>query len=622
MKILKLITVWGVCTILFLGSSCQLQTAEELPPPNIVWIVSEDNSKHYLKLFDKNGIETPNIAALAAQGIQFNRVFSNGAVCSVARSAIISGCYGPRTGTQFHRKLKQVPMPDSLMMFPFYLRKAGYYTANNAKEDYNFIKGNGVWDESSKQAHYGNRTEGQPFMYVHNIETTHESRLHFTEEDRQTPTTTDANSFEVQPKHPNTELFKYTNAYYRDKIQEMDTEVGEVVNALKEDGLLDNTFIFYYGDHGGVLPGSKGYLYETGLHVPMVVYVPEKYKHLAPLPKGSATNGFVSFIDLAPTVLHLVGIEVPEQMDGKPFLGEGISEQTLTLRDEAYGYADRFDEKYDQVRSVRKGRYKYIRNYQPFNFDGLMNNYRYRQLAYQEWKSLYLEGALNEAQSAFFEPRPAEQLFDIESDPFETNNLAGDPQYEDTLQSLRNKLNNWVTAMPDLSFYPEHYLVAHAFDNPVSFGKQHQAAIMRYRDLADLSLQSFEQAEGRLKESLKSSDPWERYWALIVCSSFGEAAREVVPMARSIASEDTELINRVRAAEFMGIIRAENPVKVMTQALYASEDPVESLLIFNSIALMGSPDHGYDFDLQLEKIPEKVREDSEVSRRVEYMTAL
>ena len=291
--------------------SCQTKQKEELPP-NIVWITSEDNSKHYLKLFDENGIPTPNIESLAKEGLIFNRAFSNAPVCSVARSAIISGCYGPRIGSQFHRKMAVVPMPDSLKMFPAYLRQAGYYTTNNSKEDYNIIKSEGVWDESSKKASWKNRGENQPFFHVFNIGVSHESSMHFNAQDMGTiATETDLNSFKIQPNHPNTALFKYTNALYRDKIREMDRKVGEIIQDLKEEGRLDDTFIFYYGDHGGVLPGSKGYLYETGLHVPMVVHIPKKYRHLVSNQVGSTINGFVSFIDLGPTVLNLAGIDIP-----------------------------------------------------------------------------------------------------------------------------------------------------------------------------------------------------------------------------------------------------------------------------------------------------------------------
>lgn len=602
--------------------SCQTKQKEELPP-NIVWITSEDNSKHYLKLFDKNGIPTPNIESLAKEGLIFNRAFSNAPVCSVARSAIISGCYGPRIGSQFHRKMAVVPMPDSIKMFPVYLRQAGYYTTNNSKEDYNIIKSEGVWDESSKKASWKNRGKNQPFFHVFNIGVSHESSMHFNARDMDTiATVTDLNSFKIQPNHPNTALFKYTNALYRDKIREMDRKVGEIIQHLKEEGRLDDTFIFYYGDHGGVLPGSKGYLYEAGLHVPMVVHIPKKYRHLVGNQVGSTVNGFISFIDLGPTVLNLAGIDIPKEMDGTAFLGKDIDPKELNSRDETYSYADRFDEKYDMVRAVRKGNYKYIRNYQPFNYDGLMNNYRYKQMAYQEWQTLYTDGKLNELQSAFFNQRAPEMLFDIDADPFETKNLADDPAYATTLSTMREKLTTWVKEMPDLSFYPEHYLIENAFKNPVEFGKKHKEEIRKYINITDLNLLNFDDAKNSLVTALNSSDPWERYWAIIACSTFGPKAIGMESRIREIASTDPELINKVRAAEFLGIVKKLDPSDVITNSLYASKKPSEALLILNSIVLMESGNYNYIFDIQLDKIAKVVAEDSEVVSRLKYLKIL
>ncbi len=605
------------CCLLFLGCS---QEIPKTPPPNIVWITSEDNSIHYLKLFHPDGVETPNIQQLASQGIVFRNAYSNAPVCSVARSALISGCFGPRTGSQFHRKIQQVPLPGDLKMFPAYLRNAGYYTANNSKEDYNFYKGEDVWDESSKKASYRHRESGQPFFYVHNFTISHESSLHFNAEQMDTTSTvTPYNTFRVFPNHPDTDLFRYTNAYYRDKIREMDRKVGEVMDQLKEDGLLDNTIIFYFGDHGGVLPGSKGYLYETGLHVPLVVYVPPVYRELAGITGTSEINGLVSFVDFGPTVLRLAGVEVPMQMDGQPFMGPGVTVEDLNQRNTAFSYADRFDEKYDLVRAVRKGRYKYIRNYQPFNFDGLMNNYRYKMLAYQQWDSLYRAGVLNPVQAMFFKTRPPEMLFDLEQDPFETKNLAADPNYQQTLIELRSLLTHWIGSMPDLSFYPEHYLIRHALEDPVGFGQSHQESIVKYGEIADLSLEPFEQVKTTLTHSLESSDPWERYWALITCSVFAEQASGFRETISRLSMQDEELINRVRAAEYLGLTGLGDPVEVMTSALYASRQPAEALLILNSMVLMGSENYQYEFDIERESINRLVAENDEVSRRLLFL---
>lgn len=609
-----------VLLMVVLFFSCK-QDAIKLPPPNIVWIVSEDNSMHYLKMFNENGVETPNLESLAADGLVYTHAFSNAAVCSAARSTIISGLYGPHSASHYHRRIEKISMPQGIKMFPAYLKKAGYYTTNNSKEDYNIIKSNDVWDDSSKKASWRNRAEGQPFFHVYNSAITHEGVLHFNKETFENKkTSTPLESFQVQPNHPNTELFKYTNAVYRDKIIEMDTRMGKVINQLKEDGLYDTTFIFYYGDHGGALPGSKGYLYETGLHVPMIVHVPEKYKHLVNNKLGSKVNGFVSFVDLAPTVLNLAGIEIPKELDGKPFLGENITAEEINKRDETFSYADRFDEKYDMVRAIRKGKYKYIRNYQPFNYDGLMNDYRYKQLAYKEWAALYKEGKLNEIQAQFFKPKKVEMLFNVEKDPFETNNLAENKEFEEVLLQLRNNLNNYLLKMPDLSFYPEHFLINNAFENSVKFGQEHKEAISNYIKIADLSLSNFEDVEDKIEIALNSKDPWERYWGIIVCSNFGEKATKFSLKIKEIAESDAEPINKVRALEYIGLFLNENTLGKMAQVLYKSNDTAEALLILNTMVLLTDNEFDYKEHYNFELLSKNITDNQNVKNRIQYLT--
>ncbi|MDX1285405.1 MAG: sulfatase, partial [Draconibacterium sp.] len=598
-------------------------TKESIPEqPNIVWITSEDNSKHYMKLFDENGVATPNIETLAEQGVIFTRAFSNAPVCSAARSTLISGCYGPRIASHYHRRLKRVPMPTGVEMYPAYLKKAGYYTTNNSKEDYNIIKADNVWDESSKNATWRNRAEGQPFFHIQNFTTTHESRLFFTDEDVMgKDTLTNRNDCFVFPTHPNTEVFRYTNARYRDKIITLDNQVGEVLAELEKDGLMDNTFVFYYADHGGVLPGSKGYIMEVGLHVPLVVYIPQKYKHLVNLEAGTQNNAFVSFIDFGATILNLAGIEIPEGIDGKPFLGKDVSNEELSQRNITYGYADRFDEKYDMVRSVRVDNFKYVRNYQPFNFDGLWNNYRYKQTGYREWYDLYKNGELNQAQAQFFKTKKPEALYDLENDPFETNNLATNPEFKEKLVEMRSELDTWIKGMPDLSFYPEHHLINNAFENPVAFGQIHKADINKYIEIANLELLDFDMAKTKIEAALNSDDAWERYWGIIACSCFEKEAVEFKPIITSLAKSDEELINRVRAAEFLGITKFADPTGLISDVIYESTDAVESLLILNTVVLL-QDGYGYSFDISNDKLKEVVRNDSQVQRRLEYLKVI
>lgn len=590
--------------------------------PNFVWLISEDNAKHFMKLFDATGPATPNIEKLAAHGLAFDRAFSNAPVCSVARSSLVTCCYAPRIGTQFHRREKLVPMPEGLSMFPACLRAAGYYTTNNRKEDYNAVKTADVWDESSGKATWRNRRPGQPFFHQQSsYNVTHESSLHFPPAQMATPTETDPGSVTVPPFHPDTPTFRYTYARYHDRIRQLDEQIGATVAQLEADGLLEDTFIFYFGDNGGVLPGSKGYLWERGLHVPLVVRVPAKWKHLIDAPLGTRVHGFVEFVDFGPTLLRLAGIDIPAGFDGRPFLGPGVRRADVNARDETFGYADRFDEKYDLVRTLRKGNLKYMRSYQPFNFDGLQNDYRYKMLAYAEWRELYKAGKLTPLQGRFFEPRPAEALYDLASDPDETRNLAGDPKYAAALADMRTRLTARIKAMPDLSFIPESTLVDQAFDNPVAFGQVHKQEIARLVDLADLELVPFAKAKSRIAAALASQNPWQRYWALIVCSSHGRAAEEFFPTAKKLAAEDPELLVRCRAAELLALCGADDPRPTIRDCLLKSQSPVEANLILNTAVLLQDGRPGYRFDLPRNAIlgdrpPDKTRY---VSERLDYL---
>ena len=607
--------------ILALSSTASLwaQAAER---PNIVWLVTEDNSTYFSQLYAEEGAAMPNVERLARQGIIFERAFSQAAVCSVARSTIISGCYAPRIGAQYHRREKLAPMPEGLEMFPAYLRKAGYYTTNNSKEDYNLIKSDGVWDESSREAGYRDRAAGQPFFHVQNFGITHEGQLHFPLEDvGRKPTHIAPEQISPFPYHPDTEIFRYTYARYLDLHQQADEAIGQFLEQLEAEGLMEDTFIFYYGDHGGVLPRSKGYIYDSGLHVPMVVYVPEKWRHLVPFPPGSRTQAFVQFADLGPTVLRLAGLEVPEQMDGRPFLGAELTYRDWTERKTSFSYADRFDEKYDLVRAIRKGKYKYIRNYQPFNVDALFNFYRYKMGAYQEWWDLYQKDQLRPAQQQFFEPRTAEALYDLETDPHEIHNLAGDPNYRNILLDLRGALQTQIRTMPDLSFFPEPFFLENGINNPVQFGQENRARIAQLLAVADLSLLPFAEAKKPLKKALRSDDPWQRYWALIVCSSFAEKARPFYRKANKMAQGDPENLVRMRAIEFLALSGQEVHPDQFVRLIEASNSKTEANLMLNTVALLKMQRPELEISIPREAVPADwiARENDLVNRRLEFI---
>ena len=431
--------------------------------PNFLWISLEDTSPRFGCYGDQIA-RTPNIDRLAAGGCIYPNAFSVAGVCAPSRAAIITGMYPTSIGAHHVRTSTSndntdgMPTPyeccppPHVKCFTEYLRAAGYFCTNNAKTDYNFVHNiKELWDSSSRKASWRNRPKkDMPFFHMQSFAQSHESSLHFPQRvlDNE-KTQNDRAKVKLAPYFPDTPTFRYTHARYLDRMQVIDQQVGGVVKKLEEDGLLEDTFIFYFGDHGGVLPRGKGYAYESGLHVPLVVRIPANFKHLVDHKRGSRTDGFVSFIDFGPTVLHLAGLKPNSLTDGKAFLGKGISAQDLAGRDETFGYADRFDEKYDLVRFMRKGKYTYIRNLQGFYPDALQNNYRYRMLAYTEWREHFKAGRLNAAQSQFHRRRPAEQLFDVEADPHEVNNLANDPKYIQLLEKYKSILKDHQKSMGD-----------------------------------------------------------------------------------------------------------------------------------------------------------------------------
>ena len=592
------------------------EAAEPAKRPNFVFILSEDNSVHYLRLYgNKLGI-TPNIERLAAEGLTFNHAFSAAPVCSVARTTLATAMHAPRVGFQYHRKSALATLPPGVKPWSQVLREHGYYATNNAKTDYNFkVEMKQAWDMSSNKATWRKRpNKAMPFFHMQSFADSHESRLHFPLKQMETPTKTSPDDVVLQPYFPDTPIMRYTKARYYDRMGIIDGHVGRIVSQLKEDGLLENTFVFYFGDHGGVMPRSKGYAYESGLHVPLVVRIPENFKHLVDHKRGARTDGFVSFIDFGPTVLNLAGIAPHKEIDGRAFLGEGATAVDLATRDEVFGHADRFDEKFDMVRTYRKGSWKYIRNYQAYYADGLQNNYRYRQLAYDNWRDLYRVDRLNPVQRQFFERRPVEQLFNLATDPHEVNNLAANPAQAKRLADMRRLLRDKMKSINDLSFYPENRMVTAALEDGVAFGRKNAKQVSRLSDLADLALQPFGEVQAPLGQALKSKGVLRRYWALKVCANFGDEAKPLAKAAEPLL-KDKNLMVRVRAAEFLGSIKAVDPMPTLYGVVNTAETEQALMIAFNTIVFLRDQ-IGHEYD------PSKVKlkfDKGEVYRRVQYL---
>ncbi|NOZ56550.1 MAG: sulfatase, partial [Calditrichaeota bacterium] len=444
-------TSLGVGTAtLSLGALARNLTAGE-ERPNILWIVSEDNDP-FLGCYSDPNATTPNIDRLAREGVAYDNVVSNAPVCAPARFSIITGTYAPRMGTMHMRSKFRIP--GEFRFFPQYLREAGYYCTNNAKEDYNTPKPDGVWDESSPKAHYKNRKPGQPFFAVFNISLSHEHMIHFHELKDPDQLEHKPEDMILPPYHPDLPDIRLCWANYYDAVTAMDRRVGELLRELEEAGLAEDTIVFYYSDNGGVLPRSKRFLYESGTHVPMVIRFPRKYQHLAPAPPGGRVKELVQFVDLAPTVLSLAGLRKPPQMQGRAFLGPYREPEPEFV----FCYRDRMDERYDMMRSVRDRQFLYIRNYYPHLIYGQHIWYLWRSPATRAWERAYREGRCNEVQSRFWQPKPVEELYDVQADPHNVRNLADDPEYAPVLKRMREALRKWVRENRDAGFLPEGWM--------------------------------------------------------------------------------------------------------------------------------------------------------------------
>ena len=348
--------------------------------PNILWITAEDMSPT-LGCFGDEYATTPNIDRLAEESVRYTRAFATAPVCSPSRSCLITGCYATSLGTQQMRSA--FPLPDAIRGFPAYLREVGYYTSNNFKTDYNTSSADRViaesWNESSATAHWRKQKSRspneakKPFFSVFNIMTSHQSRSMVWTQSRfrsevqsklSQAAVHDPDKAPIPPYYPDTTVTRRIVARYYDCVTAMDQQVGELLHQLDEDGLSDNTIVFFYSDHGSGIPRHKRLLHDSGMHVPLLVRFPKKWQHLAPKKPGKSTDRLVSFVDFAPTVLKLAGIKPKSYMQGTAFLGEGASAKDAQ-RDYVFGHRDRIDEVIDLSRSVRDKRFLYIRNYMP-----------------------------------------------------------------------------------------------------------------------------------------------------------------------------------------------------------------------------------------------------------------
>jgi uncharacterized sulfatase len=510
--------------------------------PNILWLSVEDMGPH-VGAYGYPHVETPNLDALAERALRYTAAWSSAPVCAPARTTIISGISAVSIGGQHHRS--GVSLPDDFQMFPQYLQTAGYYSTNNAKEDYNLRKPGKVWDESSRQAHYRNRENDQPFFAVFNNHDPHESRIHgHRDEVKEIP-----EDFSVPDHHPDIPEMRRDWETYHRRIAEMDDWLGRKLAELEEAGLREETIVFFWGDHGSPLPRHKRWPYQSGLHVPLLVYVPSKYHYLAPddYSPGTATDRLVGFEDLGPTVLSLAGLEPPGHMHGRPFMGKYETDR----RDYLFGFSGRMDERFDMVRTVRDERYQYIRNYMPHRVYGQYLEYMFRTPTPGAWKSLYEAGRLNPPLTFFWERKPPEELYDIENDPDQVHNLAYAPGHQEIRKKLRRALREHILEIRDTGFLPEAQVHHRSQeDSPYTMAHdRNRYPLRRIYETAELAANYNPDDVPELARRLSADDSAVRYWAAMGLLIRGQHAgwphRE--KLSRMMSDDDPSV--RVVAAE-------------------------------------------------------------------------
>jgi N-sulfoglucosamine sulfohydrolase len=532
--------------------------------PNILWITCEDISPILGCYGDKVAI-TPHLDKLAAEGVRYTKAFATAPVCAPSRSCLITGVYATSLGTQHLRS--EVKLPEKIECFPEYLRAVGYYCSNNYKKDYNFIDVN-VWDESSHEAHWRKRRPGQPFFSVFNFVSTHQGQINGSDEEFETNYGSklepqerhDPAKISLPPYYPDTPFIRKIWARYYDLITFMDKQVGDILGQLEADGLADNTIVFFFADHGLGIPRFKRTLYDSGLHVPLIVQFGKQYQHLSPCLPGEKIDGLVSFVDFAPTVLSLTGLPVPGYMQGRAVLGS----QTKPPRKYVFGASSRVDEAYECSRCVRDERYKYIRNYFPHLAYIQPSQYCDQAEIMQELRRAVAEEELTPAQKLLWaSTKPTEELYDTIADPHEINNLVGHPEKRAVLERLRKILHTWILQTYDTGFLSEAEMHIRAEGStPYTIARDaRKYPLRRILATADLVGKGPDNIQ-KLIRLLGDSDGVVRYWAVIALDALGPQAHQATEALEGVL-EDTSPNVRFAAAGVlcrMGLCEEALPV--------------------------------------------------------------
>ncbi len=552
-----------------LGGNALAQSGQGEARPNIVWLSTEDIGPH-LGCYGDALARTPHLDRLAAEGRRYTNAFTVAPVCAPNRSSIITGVHAStlgshqmRSGGEGKNGSKPPVLSPKAGCFPALLREAGYYCTNNSKEDYNFVRPDDVWDESSGKAHWRKRSRPeQPFFAVFNFTGTHEGQVRKPRGESETPQT-DPASVVVPPYHPDTPVVRGQWASYYDCIAALDVWIGERLDELKSDGLLENTIVLFWSDHGAGLPRCKRWLYDSGTHVPVIAWASARWTDLAGITAGSVSDELVSSLDFAPSTLRLAGVAVPDYMQGQPFLGPDRPEP----REFVFAARDRMDERYDMIRMARDKRFLYIRNYMPYKPYNQYLDYAELSPVRQELRRLHKADALPAGAQWFGATRkPVEELYDTETDPHNLRNIAGQAEYAGVLARLRTAHDTWAVETRDLGLLPEPELnrLGHVhgtrYDIYTALEVESPGFWSALRDLAARTGDPGAGDEPALIEALKSPHPAMRRWAVEGIAQL----KSLEPLRLAVADESTTV--RVAAAAALARDDAARP-----DALHALE---------------------------------------------------
>ena len=560
--------------------------------PNILWITSEDNGVSWVGCYGGTNAKTPAIDQLAKEGFRYLNCFDNAAVCAPTRSCWITGMYAISNGTQPMRSRNVIPH-DEIRYYPDLLKQAGYHTSNPGKTDYNIggREDKECWDYKGgkKQSQYGwrYRAEGQPFFAIVNIGDSHESRAHGAGGNIRN----DPAKMELFSYHPDLPAVRRNYAKYADAVENMDKKVQVTLDALKEDGLYDDTIIVYNSDHGGVMARSKRFLYSSGVHCPLIVRIPEKYKQLYPAnAPGETVARIVSFVDMPKTWLSLAGAKIPKTYQGTIFLGP----DTESAPEYHLGFRERADERLDNVRLMRDERFAYHKNYMPYAPAGQHLAYLWKAPLTPAWEKHHRDGKTNEITGRFFEPRVSEEFYDNQVDFDNVHNLINDADHQTKLGELKAALRKQQLELRDSGLLPEKMRERRAAANNTTIYEMVRDdklyPLAQYLDAADLALARETRNRNEFVLWLKDEDEGMRWWGIVGLHLLGPNAEDAKSSVADALSDPSDEVKMMAAWTLVNLGDQQPAMSTLETLLFKTPDEAtNTTMLHNVLDWMGEP---------------------------------